>query len=265
MIKWSVQMYLPIIDAHIHLDRYKETDRHRILLELNTYNVDALISVSNNLQSAQKNLQLSKENRVIKPAFGFHPEQKLPNEEQLNNLLLFIEKNATKMIAIGEVGLPYYLRREDPTISIEPYIQLLEIFIKQAVKLDKPIVLHAIYDDAPIVCDLLEKYSIHKAHFHWFKGDPQTIERMIRNEYFISITPDVVYEEDIQQLINDYPLSQMMVETDGPWRFKGPFKYALTHPNMIHQTINKIAMIKRLNNVHVYKTLYANTKQFYNL
>jgi TatD DNase family protein len=112
---------------------------------------------------------------------------------------------------------------------------------------------------------MLEKYSIKKAHFHWFKGDLHTIERMRENEYFISITPDVLYEKEIRKLVKNYPLSLMMVETDGPWRFEDIFKHKLTHPKMIHNIIREISFIKEVDIRLVYETLYKNTIQFYNL
>lgn len=258
-------LYQPIIDAHIHLDLYEKDDQKLIIQDLDTYKVETLISVSENLISAKANLRLSKEDSKIKPAFGFHPEQTLPTQSEIIDIQNFIEENQNRMIAVGEVGLPYYLRQEDPSISIKPYQEILELFIKQAVKLDKPVIFHAVYEDAPIVCTMLEKYSFKKAHFHWFKGDGQTIERMIQNGYFISITPDVIYEKEIQQLVNRYPLRLMMVETDGPWGFDGPFKGKVTHPKMIHQIVREIAFIKEEDIRMVYGTLYENTKQFYNL
>lgn len=113
------------------------------------------------------------------------------------------------------MGLPYYSRQEQE-LSLEPYLELLEMFIVRAKKWGKPIVLHAVFEDAKLVCDLLEKHSIRKVHFYWFKGDEKTIERMIRNDYYISVTPDVLYEKEIEELVKKYPLEQMMVETDGP-------------------------------------------------
>lgn len=105
--------------------------------------------------------------------------------------------------------------------------------------------MHAVYDDAPMACDLLEKHSIEKVHFHWFKGDGKTIERMIANGYFISVTPDVVYEQEIQQIVNAYPLERIMIETDGPWPFEGPFKGKMTHPAMMAESVKQIAKIKK--------------------
>lgn len=254
-----------IIDSHIHLDLYSADEQAAILQDMDKHRVQALISVSQQLASAKANLALSRQDARVKPAFGFHPEQPLPTEKELADLLQFTEKHQEEMAAVGEVGLPYYLRKKDPAILLDPYIEVLEQFIRQAATLDKPIVLHTVYDDALTACTLLEKHSFNKAHFHWFKGSRQTIEHMADNGYFISITPDVLYEEDIQQLVRQYPLSQMMVETDGPWPFAGPFTNMLTHPKMIHSTIAEIAALKRMEVQEVYDILYENTKSFYSV
>lgn len=254
-----------VIDAHIHLDLYDKQDCNQMLEELDFHHIKTLISVSNNLTSAQKNLALARGDRMIKPAFGFHPEQQLPGERELASLFEFIDEHQREMIAIGEVGLPYYLRKENPSIDLRPYIDLLSLFIKLADRFNKPVVLHAIYEDATIVCDLLEEASIKRVHFHWFKGDEQIVERLIRNGYYISITPDVLYEEEIMKLVEAYPLSQMMVETDGPWPFSGRFKNQLTHPKMIHFIVEKIASIKKKDLSSVYNVLFENTTRFYNL
>jgi len=251
-----------IIDAHIHLDQYKDEDIEKIIMDSSF--IEAIISVSMDLDSAKHNLLLATKYPQVKPAFGFHPEQALPSERYLEELIHWIEVNKDNMIAVGEVGLPYYTRQEK-VLPLEQYIDLLETFVKLAKRLDKPIVLHAVYDDAPIVCDLLEKYSIKKAHFHWFKGDLMTIERLIQNEYFISFTPDIVYETEIQELAKGYPLKQIMVETDGPWPFEGPFKGRMTHPRMIHESIFTISKLKNLPLQSVYNQLLQNTKLFYSI
>ncbi|MRG85773.1 TatD family hydrolase [Salinibacillus xinjiangensis] len=255
----------PIYDAHIHLDVYDNAEQKQIIKDMETYHVEGLITVSRHLLSAKRNLKLAQENKRIYPAFGFHPEQSLTSEQDIENTLYFLMKHQHEMVAVGEVGLPYYLRKQNNTIPIAPYIEILEQFIKIAKRLHKPIVLHAVYEDAPLVCYLLEKHSITKAHFHWFKGDSKTVERLIQNGYFISFTPDVCYKEKIQSLAKRYPISQTMVETDGPWPFEGPFQDHKTHPRMIHQSVEKIAELKHMKLTDLYETIASNTRAFYKL
>ncbi|WP_354669960.1 TatD family hydrolase [Paenibacillus sp. BSR1-1] len=254
-----------MIDAHIHLDHYNDGEIKQIMND--SLLIDKVITVSCNLESCKRNLKLARKYQKVKAAFGYHPEQALPSENQVLELLNWMNDHQNEMAAIGEVGLPYYLRQQNQVSESqhEQYLNILEIFIQKAAVWGKPIVLHAIYDDAPIVCDLLEKYSIKKAHFHWFKGDPKTITRMIENGYFISVTPEIVYKEKIRNIVHMYPLEQMMIETDGPWPFEGPFSGKMTHPNMMSESIKEISNIKKLSLEEVSDTLWRNTISFYEL
>ncbi len=255
-------MFNQIIDSHIHLDLYSDKQRQKLLKSLD-HTISGLITVSFHLESSKQNLELSREFDFIHPAFGFHPEQEILSDQELEKLFSFIIEHHNEMIAIGEVGLPYYKKQEDHTLPYEAYIEVLEQFIKLAKKLDKPIILHSIYEDAALVCNILEEYNMKNAHFHWFKGDPFTLERMMRNGYYISITPDVLYEREIIQIVRNYPLEQLMVETDGPWGFEGPFSQKMTHPSMIHTSIRAIADIKKISIEQCYQQLFNNTKYFY--
>lgn len=260
-----ILLYEQIIDSHIHIDQYEQSDQEKILNEIDTYQVEALIGVSTDLKSAYNILSLAKKFNKIKPAIGFHPEQPLPSENEIKQLIELIKANQQIICAVGEVGLPYYLAKDHLITSNEKYIDLLEQFICLAKQINKPLALHAVYEDAPIVCDLLEKHSFNLAHFHWFKGDKQTIDRMIANGYHISITPDVLYEQEIIELVQLYPLHLLMVETDGPWPFEGPFSGELTHPKMIHDIIKKVSEIKQASYKEVARTIYKTTMSFYNL
>ncbi|MFK4998604.1 TatD family hydrolase [Bacillus sp. N9] len=208
---------MKIIDAHIHLDHYNDDELDVLMRTLE--NCEKLISVSFDLESCKRNLMLAEKYPEVEVAFGFHPEQELLTDEQLADLLVWMEVHRDQMCAVGEIGLPYYSRKSHQ----DGYIELVDVFLQKAKEWQKPVVLHAIYEDAPVVCRLLEKHQITDAHFHWFKGDQVTIERMIENGYHISITPDVLYEKEIRELVKKYPLEQMMVETDGPWQFEGKF------------------------------------------
>lgn len=256
---------LKMIDTHIHLDKYSDEDIRIFNTEYPL--IESIISVSNDMESCRRNLQLSLRYKKVKPAFGFHPEQSLPTDDQKEDLFEWMISHNEEMIAIGEVGLPYYLRK-DGKISVRQYgeyIELLEAFVKMSKYLEKPIALHAVYEDAPVVCDLLEKHSISKAHFHWYKGDQKTTERLAQNGYLVSLTPEIVYKDKAKRLAGIYPLEKLMVETDGPWPFDGPFEGNRTHPYMMKESIKKIAEIKRLPIEEVGETLYQNSSKFYGL
>jgi|GEM_PF-43345 len=261
---------MPAIDAHIHLDLYNEADIAAILDRLPQTGVEAVVAVSLHLASCRATQTWKRRypGRVV-AAYGYHPEQAVPSAAELDELLAWMTAHAAEAAAIGEIGLPYYSRKEAESkgepFELAPYIELLDKQLLLAHRLDKPVVLHAVYEDATIVCDLLERRSIRKAHFHWFKGPQDTVRRMIAAGYYISITPDVHDEPDIRELVRAYPLELMMVETDGPWPYEGAYARPLTEPAMVLDAIRQIAALKGLSPEETAAALYANTRRFYAL
>lgn len=260
----------PWIDAHIHFDQYSEQARERILQQANERGMEALISVSMHLDSCLDNLELAKRypGRVI-PAFGYHPEQSLPSEQELETLVSWMKEHASAMSAVGEIGLPYYTRTDSEqhgeVFDLAPYIRLLDRFLELAGQLGKPVVLHAVYEDAARVCDMLDRRGIARAHFHWFKGPAETVRRMADRGYYISFTPDLLYESEIIELAKYYPPDLCMAETDGPWPFEGPFEGRATEPDMVRDVAAAWAEIKGMSYDKACDILASNTRRFYGL
>jgi TatD DNase family protein len=258
------------IDAHIHLDMYTEKEVEQMLTDLPKTPVLGLIAVSRHFQSCIWTRKLRHRfPGSVYAAYGYHPEQNIPAPEEIDQLMAWILAHSAEMVAVGEVGLPYYLRKEaedqGKRFDLAPYLELLDRFAAISVSLRKPLILHAVYEDADLVCDLLNKHGVKQAHFHWFKGSESTIERMISAGYYISVTPDVHYEADIRALVERYPLELLMAETDGPWPFEGPFEGIVTHPGMIVSVIKQIAQIKKMGEQETAAVLLRNTRQFYQL
>ncbi len=260
----------PFIDAHIHLDHYEEKARHRLLKEAANQELQALIGVSMHLASSKDNLALAGQYPgLVVPCFGYHPEQPVPSPEDTETLLAWIESHASSMAAVGEIGLPYYSRIEaeerGEAFDLQPYIALLDRFLELAGKLGKPVVLHAVYEDADLVCDRLERYGIEQAHFHWFKGSERTVRRMAERGYYVSFTPDILYEPEIIDLARRYPADLVMAETDGPWPFEGPYAGQPTHPGMVRDVAAAWARLQGITDEEGCRILYNNTRRFYGL
>jgi TatD DNase family protein len=260
------------MDAHLHVDLYPEEEREALLAAAFAEGVEAVIAVSMHLQSSALNREIAlRYDGRVHPAYGFHPEQPLPAEAELDELFAWIRLRhaAGERFAIGEVGLPYYTRLEASQAGMpfdeKPCLELLERFAALAGELDRPIVLHAVYEDAGKACDILERHGVRRAHFHWFKGSEAVVRRMADSGYMVSITPDVAYEEEIQRLVGQYPIEQLMVETDGPWPFEGPYAGKPTRPAMAADAARHIADIKRMPAQLAAVILLANTRRFYGL
>ncbi|MCZ8519842.1 MULTISPECIES: TatD family hydrolase [Paenibacillus] len=265
----DVEPDYPVMDTHIHLDAYREPEREALLASLADSGVQTLVAVSMNLASCGEVLRLARcypPGRIL-CAFGYHPEQPLPHAAEEEQLFAWIRAHRSDMAAVGEVGLPYYLRQaaeaRGEAWAMDGYIRLLDRFIALAAELDKPIVLHAVYEDADIALDLLERHGVHRAHFHWFKGSGDTLRRMMRLGCYVSVTPDIVYKAKTQAMAAGVTPSRLLTETDGPWPFAGPFEGRMTHPVMIQEAVAKIAEIQGVQEREAGRMLYENACRFY--
>ncbi|ACE60932.1 TatD family hydrolase [Actinobacillus pleuropneumoniae] len=204
-----------MFDSHIHLDQLDVSQIERIVSDPL---LQGILAVSTDLASAETLLALKQKFPKIQIAAGFHPEQVLIDEKQQQALFDWIVKNRANLTAIGEVGLPNYLKRQNPKLDYQPYLALLEQFVVLSKRLNLPLNLHIVHDDVAITLDLLEKYQIQQAHFHWFKTDDDSLERFLRTPYFASVTPDILWNLKTQKIVRNLPLDRLLIETDSPWR-----------------------------------------------
>ena len=247
-----------MIDSHIHLDQYENIDQQIDLWQ--HAGITGVVAVSTDLASSYKTLDLKQRYPTfIKAAIGFHPERSLPSEQDLLEWQGLVSKERKLLSAIGEVGLPYYTSVN----SIDPYIELLDEGMTTARQEELPLALHAVHNQAEIVYNILKKQSIKKAHFHWLKAPSETLNNIVNEGYLVSVTPEVCYRERDQLLAKKVPIGQLLLETDGPWPFNGPFENSDTSPLLLKDIAETISKIKVLPIERIIEITENNTNEFY--
>ncbi|MFC4323139.1 TatD family hydrolase [Litchfieldia salsa] len=252
-----------MIDTHIHLDQYKDIERHiHIWMEAG---IRKIVAVSTNLDSSYKTLNWkSKFPDFIIAAIGFHPEQELPCRQDLMEWEQLLHTEQHLISAIGEVGLPYYSLKER-VHSLEHYIEFLTNMILLAKKKDLPVVLHAVHEHAEIVYHLLINNEIKKAHFHWLKASKELVKKITHQGYYVSVTPEVVYRERDQQLVTHIQTERLLLETDGPWPFNGPFANRTTSPLFLNEVVPIVAKLKNEPIYEFVEMTMKNVNRLYNV
>ena len=249
-------------DAHIHLEKYSDQQIGRFFSD---DRLEGLIAVSMDIPSSQRTLLLKKKfpGKVF-AACGFHPEQ--PAVFDQDQWMQFLYAHRDEIDAIGEVGLPYYLKRqrkkEGKPFDKEAYFNILQTMLKWADEWDKPVILHGVYEDVPLICDFLEETSLQNVHFHWLKTDAETLKRMEKSGYYVSFTPDLLYNDKTRQVARSYPLERVMVETDGPWPFENKFSGKQTEPSMVLAVLEELAVLKKMPFEKVADKVRENTRRF---
>jgi TatD DNase family protein len=221
------------IDSHCHLYKFNEIEIKRIIK-----NKDIIIlSVSEDLESSLKNLVLSQLNENVIPAIGIHPW----NIEKINeNTFKIIEDiiKDNKIKILGEIGLDKKFKPE----TFEKQKEIFEKFLNLAKEYDLNLNLHT-PNASNDVYDLLIKYDIKKAYFHWYSGDEKLLEEIINKGYFIGINVATIVNEKYRKYIEIANIKNIITESDGPYNYKG----IILHPDMLKDLYKLISDIRKIN------------------
>lgn len=259
---------MTIVDAHIHLDQYPWEELDRLIEDWQAHGVAGVVAVSTDLRSSYRTLELKRRHPAfLHAALGWHPEQPLPAAQDRDELITLIRTAARQqgVAAIGEVGLPHYTltgSQEDAS-RLSQAQDLLTELASLSVELGLPLALHAVHDKVPAVLTILERSGVTKAHFHWLKAGTEDIARIVRGGYYVSVTPELIYRERDQQLLRQIPPSLLLLETDGPWPFGGPFQGVRTTPLLIRDTARKAASLTNRTEAELLRICHDNTNRLY--
>lgn len=220
------------IDSHCHLYKFNEIEIKRIIK-----NKDIIVlSVSEDLESSLKNLVLSQLNENVIPAIGIHPW----NIEKINeNTFKIIEDiiKDSKIKILGEIGLDKKFKPE----TFEKQKEIFEKFLNLAKEYDLNLNLHT-PNASNDVYDLLIKYDIKKAYFHWYSGDEKLLEEIINKGYFIGVNVATIINEKYRKYIEIANIKNIITESDGPYNYKG----IILHPDMLKNLYKLISDIRKI-------------------
>jgi len=227
-------------DAHCHLNLLSEKEFKGTLADALEKNVKEMISCSTSFESNKQNLLLSKNFPQIKAAIGIYPLDTFElNEQELNRAFGYFENNIKNAIAIGEVGLDnkYCKTDEDKERQKNIFIRFIEL----SKKYDKPLIIHSRYAQRTVL-EILTREEVSKVLLHSFTDSKKLMEIATTNGWFVGVGVNILFNEDVQKNITDFPLKNLLFETDSPIRFNGE----KAMPKDIVRIAQKVANLKRI-------------------
>lgn len=231
---------MTVIDGHAHVDEIDNLDA--ALARAAEAGVSAVVGVSSDYASSQRTLEIAGRygDLVVYPALGIHPWNLKISE--LTPMITFIEGNLHHCVALGEIGLDFWLKeaRKDPSarkLQEEVFMELLALCRKH----DKPAIIHA-RGAWPKALDIVCRAAVPKAVFHWYSGPPGVLQKILEQGYYISATPAAEYSEKHQQAITLTPLERLLVETDAPVSYQG----TASEPADVLRTVTAVAKLKAI-------------------
>ena len=217
-----------------------------------------MLAVGETFQDAQKNLDLSAKYPVILPAAGLYPGQ--ADALQAEEVAAFIREHRSRLAAIGEVGLDFWLAADEEQKDLQRQVFDQFVHLSQETKL--PLNVHSRSAGRHVVQRLLEKKA-RKVQLHAFDGKVKYAWPAVEQGFFFSIPPSVLRSRQKQKLVSSLPLSCLLAETDSP--LLGPEHDARNEPANLTLVVQALAEIKKVSPEYVREALQENFYQLFEI
>lgn len=245
------------IDSHMHINSIVSKDIEKEILDINNnHNLESVINVSLNSETAKESIIISNSNAKFYSAIGIHP---LYVENKSIDDLYDIARNE-KVVAIGEIGL------DTTKDNIELQKKYLIEQISIANSLNLPVIIHA-NNSNKLVIEIFERYIKPKEGcvFHCFQPDMDDLNYLIRNNYYISFAGRITYKNAKKsiEVANSVPNDLFLVETDSPYISPEPVRNLVNQSSNIKYIIEKLALIKDISYLEIEEITTENTKRLF--
>lgn len=223
-----------LIDAHCHLDRYKENlgyaleqiKQHRIFT----------ISNSMDLPSYKQNVKIAATSDFVLPVFGIHPW----NASQSVGCLKDLDWAISESPIIGEIGLDYYFVSE--TSRYDDQRKVFEYLLRASSSQKKIVIVHTKGAESETF-QLLKHYNIERVIIHWYSGPWHILKAMVEHGFYFTIGVEVLHTQHIQDIAGYLPAELMLTETDNPGG-NASLTGTIGTPLLIKDVIGKLAEIR---------------------
>lgn len=227
-----------MIDCHAHLaDESFQTDLDRVILRAEEAGVSAIVCVSEGLADADRVLALARLHPQIRPCLGLHPDK--ADLDEARTLASMIRSESDRLAAIGEVGLDYWVAKEDEARTIQR--EVLALFADLSKELDLPLNVHS-RSAGRHALDLLKARGARRVLMHAFDGKAAYALSGVDAGFLFAVPPSVVRSPQKQKLVRRLPLESLVLETDSP--VLGPDPQARNEPANARISAEAIAEIK---------------------
>ena len=215
-----------IVDTHAHIcDPVFDADRGEVLQKAAANGVEAIIALGEDLADARRNIELAEKHPTIRPAAGLYPT--ILDWNQARQIQSLIREKRSKLIAIGEVGLDFWVVKEEPQRELQR--EILKSFVRLSIELSLPLNIHSRSAGRHAVALLLESDAA-QVQMHAFDGKASAALPAVEAGFFFSIPPSVIRSRQKQKLVRHLPLSCLLVETDSPYLAPVPHRGRRNEP-----------------------------------
>lgn len=244
-------------DTHAHIcSEAFDTDREAVLARASQAGIRSIVAVGEDLADAEKTMALAGRFPILKPTAGLYPTRL--DMAAFEAMAVFIRAHRSSLVAIGEVGLDFWMVKTEDERALQR--EIFTRFIALSVELELPLNVHSRSAGRHAV-DLLIRNGARRVQLHAFDGKISAARPALDAGYFFSVPPSIVRSRQKQKLVRHLPLESLLAETDSP--VLGPEPGERNEPANLVTSVSAIAVIKGVPEEEVLATVAANTRRLY--
>lgn len=230
-----------LIDSHCHLDfQLFDTDRETILSRCQKLAIKDIIVPGITADRWQNLIDICNESGSLHHALGLHPlfmdAHKTEHLAQLKTLV-----DSAHPVAIGEIGLDFYLPNHDKQTQIDLFAAQLKI--AQTAQL--PVLLHVRKAHDQTI-SLLKKHPVVGGIVHAFNGSMQQAEHYQNLGFVFGVGGAITHIKAtrLRNLFSQLPLASIVLETDAPDMPLAEMKQYINTPENISLILSSLTSIR---------------------
>lgn len=204
---------MELIDTHCHLDvEAFDTDREAVLTRCRQSAINTLVIPAIEAAAWDRVEALCDDDEGLFPALGLHPV--FLESHRDSDVSALTDRVATRPpVAIGEIGLDFYLR----DLNRDRQLQLFEQQLLVARDAGLPVILHVrkAHDE---VLSLLRRCAVKGGICHAFNGSVEQGRHYIDLGFCLGFGGMLTYDRSsrLRALARELPLESIVLETDAP-------------------------------------------------
>ena len=243
---------LGIIDTHAHLDDNRFDSDRAAVMERLANDMEAVITQGTTYESSVASVNMAEQYDFVYAAVGWHPEDLAGiKDESYIAELERLAREHTKVVAIGEIGLDYYWKENEPK-----EVQLLRL--KQqcdlAYSLDLPVVIH----NREAHGDCLNFFQNEvpkelKVVFHCYSGSLEMAKELWKRGYYLGFGGTSTYKNNkkVREVLAACPEDLFVLETDCPYLAPEPFRGRRNDPSLTEYVAKNAALVRGTSFEHI--------------
>jgi len=251
-----------LADSHVHLDDSRfDGDRNDVLGRARDSGVSIQVIPGVDAASWPRIEALCTAHRDLFPAYGLHPmflAQHRP--EHLAALPQWLQQENT--IAVGEIGLDFYIEGLDPQLQRHYFLRQLEL----ARDFHLPVIVHARRALEEVTLTLRRIGGLHGV-VHSFSGSLEQAQQLWRLGFHLGIGGPVTYEraQRLRQVVAQMPIEFLLLESDAPDQPDANHRGQRNEPANVVDVLRCVAALRSEPEEQVAEATTANVRRLFKL